>query len=86
MIKGPGMFNKAASLSYKSLNQTERAQLKEACIKESSKEERMSAMEVMREGKKVFSKIQCLVINYIDQYDACLLLSYCKIKEPSVVF
>ena len=83
MIKGPGMFNKAASLSYRSLNQTERAQLKEACIKESSKEERMSAREVMREGKKVFSKIQCLVIN---QYDACLLLSYCKTKEPSVVF
>ena len=53
MIKGPGMFNKAASLSYRSLNQTKRAQLKEACIKESSKEERMSAREVMREGKKV---------------------------------
>ena len=83
MIKGPGMFSKAASLSYKSLNQTERAQLKETCIKESSKEEIMSAREVMREGTKVFSKIQCLVINYID---ACLLLSYCKIKEPSVVF
>ena len=32
MMKGPGAFNKAASVSYKSLKQTERAQMEEACV------------------------------------------------------
>ena len=66
MQNGPGAFNKAASESYKNLNEEMNARLQEASATycSSTAGETMSIAEVRREGRKIFSKIQCLV--YID--------------------
>ena len=62
MIKGPGAFNTAASECYKRLSKIERAHFFEACRETPSNEEGITIKKVMQRGKKVFLKIQILVI------------------------